>query len=68
MSVLHVCLCAPYMSGAHGGYKRALESLDMGLQTVVSHAWGWELNVSSLEEQRVLITAQSAVQPWVWRF
>lgn len=50
MSVLHACLWAPYMSGAHKGQNWALESLDTGLQTVVSHAWDWELNMSPLEE------------------
>ena len=49
---LHVYLYTTYVTGAHGGLKRALNSL-----ALLSACGCWELNPGPLEEQPVLVTA-----------
>lgn len=36
MFCLHVCLCIPYVPGAHVGQKRVKSSLELELRVVVS--------------------------------
>lgn len=45
---LHICLCNMSGPGAYEGQKKALDSLGLEIQTVVSGCW--ELSVGPLEE------------------
>lgn len=56
----HICLCITYVPGACGGQKRALDTLDMEFQTLVTHPYGyWDSNLGPPEEQQMLLTDQT---------
>lgn len=47
---------------ARGGQKES-DVLELALQTVTGHHMSWELNLGPLEEQLVLLTSESSLQP-----
>lgn len=51
MYCLHGWLCIPQAPSAHSSQKRALYSLGLELETVVSHLMWQELNLHPLQEQ-----------------
>lgn len=52
------------MPGTRRGQKKASDSLELGLQTIVSHHGGfWELNPRPLEKQYILLTTEPSPQP-----
>jgi hypothetical protein len=52
---LHVYLCTMYVPGAQGGQKRALDSLELKLQTVVSHSVGAGTQIWNLYRAAIVL-------------
>ena len=55
-------MCSEFIPGAHGSQTRVSDPLVPELQTTVNNNVHWELNPGSLQEQPVLITAESSLQ------
>lgn len=51
-SILPVCLCTTFTPGAHRGQKRALNPLELNLQTAVNRMWVVGIKPGLLEEQQ----------------
>jgi hypothetical protein len=59
---LNVCLCTTWIAGADRGQEGASDGLELEIQTIVS-CHGSLPPPPSLEEQAVLLTAETIVQP-----
>lgn len=66
-NVLPACISAVHTTYVHSGrgrQKRALDTLDVELQTVVSHLCGcWKRSPGPLEEQSALMPTKPSLQP-----
>lgn len=61
---LHGCMCTLCVPGALQGQERALDFLTLELALAVSHhVDAWEINTVTLQEQQVLLTVESSLQP-----
>lgn len=62
MVYLDVCVCSICVTGDNRGQKRLLNSLETGDTDGCELPWGyWGLNLGPMEEQPVLITAESSL-------
>ena len=61
---LHVCLCTPCMSGAHGSQKKGIRSPGTRVTVGCELPCGcWESNTGPLGEQSMLLTTEPSLHP-----
>lgn len=62
--LLFACLYTTCMSGAHGNWNGALDPLQLGVTDSCAPPCGcWELDLGTLEDQTVCLTAEPSLQP-----
>lgn len=63
MLCLLVCLCNMCTSSAHRGQKRALDPIELESRMLVNCYGFLESNSDCLQEQQVLLTLETSLQP-----